>query len=251
MLGVSRSEAMSLCGILPLFLMLCCVILRAQEIKFVDLASIAQRTELRNPPAPPADCKKDTCVGGGYGGSSVGDGAPDRRDPHALGIYLVRVTPTEIDPAEPFEAEFRVLNTGLASMELPVSPHLSDLQPSDESATFSYLSLALVVHGEGESQREMPFVGFVELYGSPNHEDSMVALRPGEWIRVRASVKFHSWPSEPVSTRLRGEFWLRRNTFRPHPGGRFTDVQNLYPNATPTPGIAVHLLRPASSEGPK
>src|ERR1700674_88103 len=251
MLEVSRSEAMSLRSILPLSLMLCCVILRAQEIKFIDLASTAQRTELRYPPAPPPDCKKDHCVGGGYGGSSIGDGAPDRRDPHALGVYLLRVTPTDIDPAEPFEAEFQVFNTGLDSMELPVSPHLSDLQPSDESATFSYLSLALVVHGEGEPQRGMPFVGFVELYGSPNHEDSTVVLRPGEWIRVRASVKFRSWPSEPASTRLRGDFWLRRNTFHPHPGGLFTEMQNLYPNATPTPWIAVHLLRPASSKGRK
>jgi len=78
------------------------------------------------------------CVGGGYGGVGVGDGAPDRRDPHALGVYLLRVTPTDIDSTQPFEAEFRVLSTGLASIDLPVSPHLSDLQPTDASVVFVY-----------------------------------------------------------------------------------------------------------------
>jgi len=35
---------------------------------------------------------------GGTGGGSVVDGAPDRRDPRALGVYLLRVTPTDINP---------------------------------------------------------------------------------------------------------------------------------------------------------
>lgn len=225
--------------------------LRAQEVKYIDLSLISQRTELRFLPAPPPDCKPDgSCVGGGYGGVSVGDGAPDRRDPHALGVYLLRVTPTDIDPAKPFEAEFRVLNTGLASIDLPVSPHLSDLQPSDESMVFSYSSLALVVQVEGP-QRGTPSVGFVELFGSGDHQDSTLVLRPGEWISVRANVKLRSWPSKVVTTHFRGEFWLRSNTFTPHPGGGFTAVQNLYPNATPTPGIAVRFVGPEPSGRPK
>lgn len=40
----------------------------------------------------------------------MADGAPDQRDPHALGVYLPHVTPTEIRPAEPLAAEFKVLN---------------------------------------------------------------------------------------------------------------------------------------------
>jgi hypothetical protein len=183
------------------------------------------------------------CLGGGSGGGSVGDGAPDWRDPHALGIYLLRVTPTEINPAQPFRVEFKILNTGTAPIELPVSPHLSDLQPSDESVAFSYFSLALAVRGEGETQRpDVACVGFVELYGSPDHSESMMALRPGEWIRVSANVKLLTWPSEPASARFRGDFWLRKNTFHPHPGGQFIEAQNLYPNDTPTPFVAVRLL---------
>ncbi len=38
--------------------------------------------------------------------SAVADGAQERRDAHALGAYLLQVTPTEIHRAEPFEDEF-------------------------------------------------------------------------------------------------------------------------------------------------
>jgi len=55
--------------------------------------------------------------------------------------------------------------------------------------------------------------------GSPDHPESMIVLRPGEWIRVKANVLLRKWPEESISIRFRGDFWLRKNTFRPHPGG--------------------------------
>ncbi len=222
--------------------------MKAQEIKYIDLTAVRQRTELRHPPAPQSDCKEGTHCIGGSGGGSVADGGPDQRDPHALGIYLLRVTPTDITAAEPFQVEFKVLNTGTAPIELPVSPHLSDLQPNDESVAFSYFSLALVVRGEGEPQGpRVDTDGFVELFGSPDHAESMMVLRPGEWIRVSANVKLLTWPPEPVSARFRGDFWLRKNTFHPHPGGQFIEAHNLYPNDTPTPFVPVRLLPPVGS----
>ena len=224
-------------------------LLKAQKTKYIDLIALRQRTELRHPPAPQSDCREGTgCLGGGSGGGSMTDGAPDQRDPHALGIYLLRVTPTDINPAGPFQVEFKILNTGTAPIELPVSPHLSDLQPSDESVAFNYSSLALVVRGEGEPQGpRVDSVGFVEVFGSPDHGESMMVFRPREWIRVNARVKLLTWPSEPVSARLRGDFWLRKNTFHPHPGGQFIEAHNLYPNETPAPFVAVRLLPPIGS----
>jgi hypothetical protein len=97
----------------------------------------------------------------------------------------------------------------------------------------------------------MPFIGFVELYGSQEQEGTVLVLKPGEWISVRANLRLSSWPSRPVLALLRGEFWLRRNTFHPHPGGSFTDIPNLYPIATVTPGIAVRLLHSAPGKQPR
>ena len=111
----------------PFFLLfLYPILLSAQEVEYIDLSVLSQRTQLRHPPAPP--CQDGIC--GGYGGGGVADGAPDRRDPHAMGVYLLGVSPVIITPLEPFDVEFRVLNTGLAPIELPVYPHLADLQPA-------------------------------------------------------------------------------------------------------------------------
>lgn len=222
--------------------------LHAQEIRYIDFSFAEQRTELRH---PPGDCQEGMLCSGS-GGGSVADGAPDWRDPRALGVYLLGVTPTDINPLEPFEAEFRVLNTGQVSIELPASPHWSDLQPSDESLDFRYFSLSLVVRGEPEPHGpDVAAVGYVTLYGSTDRNGSMIVVRPGEWIRVRANMKLHTRPSEPVSARFRGEFWLRKNTFRPQPGGAFTQTHNFYPIATPTPSIKVHLLRSVRSDQTK
>src|SRR5260370_31109013 len=115
----------------------------SQEIRNIDLTAVKKRTELRYPPAASVNCEEGAvCSGGGYGGISVGDGAPDWRDPHALGVELLRVTPADVNPAEPFEAEFRVLNTGRAALDIPISAHFVDLPPSDASLDFNYLTLS-------------------------------------------------------------------------------------------------------------
>jgi len=137
-------------------------------------------------------------------------------------------------------------------MEVPAAPDLSELQPSDESVAFTYFSLALAVRGEAEPQGPpVGSIGFVELFGSPDHAESMMVLQPREWIRVRANLRLLTWPSAPVSARFQGDFWLRRNTFHPHAGGQFIEASNLYPNRTPTPFVAVRLIPHDGSGLPK
>lgn len=179
----------------------------------------------------------------------VGDGAPDRRDPHALGVSLNHVSTTDIT-LDAFEAEFRVLNTGLSTIDVPVSPHLSDLQPAAETAPFTYLSLALVVELDGTEpdQPQAGGVGWVELYGSADHEGTIVTLRPGQWIRVKSRVKLHTWPSKSAKARLTGDFWLRSNVFTPREGGGFTQIMNLYPNRTFFPAITVRFTPTRSDQ---
>ena len=231
----------------PLFLLLCTGTVQAQEIKFIDLSSTRQRTELRFQPAQHDDCVPNRgCVRGGYGGGSVADGAPDPRDPRALGVTLDSVVPTDIT-LDPFEAEFRIRNTGLVPFDLPVSPHLSDLQPSDEWQAFRYVSLAFEVRLFATGSVQALGLGYVELYGSVEHGDTIVTLKPGQWIRVKAKLKLHTWPSQPVEAQLSADFWLHKNVYKPHEGGAFTEAVNDYPNHTIVPSTITIRFAPTHS----
>jgi len=219
-----------------LLLFLYSIPLTAQEVKYIDLSVVSQRIELRHPPAPPCE----SGVWGGFvGGGSAADGAPDVRDPHAMGVYLLGVSP-EVKPLEAFEADFRVFNTGLAPIEIPVSPHLSDLQPADESRPFSYSSLALEVRVEGDSRH--PALAVAKLYGATDHDGTMVTLRPGEWIDVKAKLTPRYSPEETGPGHLLGGFGLSTNMFTPYSSGSFVSTVNLYPNVTPTPPVPVRIL---------
>jgi hypothetical protein len=224
---------------LLLLLLVSSALLEAQEVRVVDLLHVSQRIALRFPPAP-SDCIPGEPCGGGVGGGSAADGAPDPRDPRALGVALDHVTPTEIT-LDAFEAEFRLLNTGISPINVPVWPHLSDLQPSSDSQPFSYLSLALGVRLSSTGPEQASGVGWIALYGSAEREGTIITLRPGEWVRVKAKVKLHTWPSKPMDAQLRGDFWFSDNVFNPQIAGGFTDVVNVYPNHTVSPAVAVHF----------
>lgn len=219
-------------------------ILGAQEVRYIDLTGVRQRTDLRHPPAMPSDCNAGVaCIGRGWAGASVVDGAPDSRDPRELTVQILSVVPERIDAAQPIEVEFRVLNSGRMPIELPVSPHLSDLQPRDESQSFSYMSLALAVNVIVDDQ-QLPIAGatkFIELYGSAEDARTILVLSPGDWIRVRGNVKLSSAPRESFPASLKGTFWLRTNTFRPGAGGASTESINLYPNEGTAPFLPVQI----------
>jgi hypothetical protein len=77
-------------------------------------------TRLATSQAPPASFRRRPS-----GGTALQvDGAPTGAIRNFLGVYLLRVTLLTSDPARPFEVEFRVLNTGLAPIELLASLQL-------------------------------------------------------------------------------------------------------------------------------
>lgn len=215
----------------PLLLLISFPLL-AQQVSYIDITTTTQRVELRYPPAPPTE----NGYGGGYGGMSIADCGADYRDPRSLTVYLQSVIPRDNDSKKPFEIEFKVLNTGQVALQLPVSPHLSDLQPSDASATFTYMSLALAVSPVEDRSSS----GYVELYGKPDAPDTLITLNPGEWLRVEARVEFHlSLPPAGTISLVPG-YWLRQVAFHPHPGGFSTAHQNICINHQPMPTVLVH-----------
>jgi len=232
------------------FLLLsCATAARSQEVRYVDLLGIKQRTTLRYPPPPPAQCTEKGCAIAGYSaGASVGDGAPDVRDPHALGVYLLSVAPSEASPENSLRTEFRVLNTGTVPIDVPVFPHLSDLQPTDPLTEFVYLSMTLVVRPEDPaSPLGANPLAMLSLYGASERPDSILTLKPGEWLRVRAESQLRFTMQQETSVRVQGGFWLQQVTFRAQPTRSSENVRNLYPNSTRTPALELHLVPPSST----
>lgn len=200
----------------------------AQQVKYIDLISTTQRVELRFPPPMPGQ-------NGGYGGGLIGDCGLDAREPRSLTVSLQSVISRDSDPQRPIEAEFKVLNTGQVPLELPVSPHLADLQPNDASAPFNYMSIALSV----SPAEDRSIIGFIELYGKKDVAGTMMILNPGEWLRVDANVKFSSKPLPSGLFNMVSGYWLTRATFDPHPSGYSTVRQGICLKSEPTPSIPV------------
>jgi len=226
--------------------LLCCPVLGAQEVRYIDLTAVEQRTELRYPPGPPAAPSHSGLSGSVFSGGGIGtgaDGAPDFRDPRAVGVYLTHRTESQIDPSQSFQVEFKLVNTGTAPIEVPVSPHLSDLQPPDASVSFKYLTLQLIINVVENPRPD----AYVQLYGRPDHEGTMVTLQPGEWIRVTANVKLSATPAPLERGRLCARFALQRISYYPHPGGSVIEAAGLYPNATPTSPLKVFWLGGAAA----
>jgi hypothetical protein len=208
------------------FLLSSMVSVRAQQAKVIDLSTVQQRTTLRIPQAKEPNCVPQPCVVTKE--TSFGDCTDAVRGLH---VALDRVTPSHIT-LDPFEAEFRILNTGSSPIEVPISPELSELQPPGELQNFSYVSLALLVRLHAAGPAQAAGMGWIELYGSAEHSETILALEPGHWIRVTAKVKLHTWPSQPVEALLRGDFLMHKNLFKPEEHGGFIDAEDLCPNRT-------------------
>jgi hypothetical protein len=197
----------------------------AQQVRYVDLTAEPQRERLRHPPAKPTGQR----VGGGIGSAAVSDGAPDHRDPRALEVSLASIGKDSYRLGELMLYEIVLKNVGSVSVEIPVHPHLSDLQPNDASVSFDYLQLQFAFDLRRPAQA-LTFRG-ASLYGGTETPGSILKLDPGQWIRVRGVATF-----EPAGEVVPAGAWelgprlsMQQVTFVPKPGGSHTRISNMYP----------------------
>ena len=222
--------------------------LTAQEVAFLDLVDVKPRTELRAPPWPPPVCKEDgSCTASGGSSGSISCGAVALGEPRALKTTLVSLDRFAYAPEDTPEIEVNIENVGSVDMTIPWSPHLADLQPADETRSFHYLSLALLLQLTSEAdKRKKEIIEAARLYGSVENPATLKVLKPGQWIRLRIKAKLAI-----SSEKLRGnaDYWasavpeLRSETFVPNlkNGGYGTDIANDYPRRLYGPGLMLRI----------
>ena len=155
-------------------------VLAGQEAGYKDLS--------REEPNPLRHLKAHTdpsCgnVGGGSASSSVGD--PPAWYPLKLSIDDLGVGTLTLGTE--FTAMVRVQNVGKESVQLPwlLDPQL--FERPDQEGKYEYFDVSLLLTiSQGKSSSH--FLVPVRLYGSKSNPDSLVEVKPSEWLQLRTKI---------------------------------------------------------------
>jgi hypothetical protein len=168
----------------------------AQEVRYIDLSGVDQPTD-RRPYG--SRIENFTCVGSA------------ELFTHRTKVSLEWIQTTDIYPHERLGMEVLVENIGPSSLNVPIHPNLTDLQPRDSSTRFEYYSLRLPMEAKVPGSGFL--VGWLELYGSLSRPDTFLILKPGEWIRVRGDIIVQrSYERDQIVTAT-ADFWLSKYVF--------------------------------------
>lgn len=216
-----------------------------QEVGYLDLRGIQPRTNLRHPEAKPV-CSGNTCtISGGVIGSSIACGAGSRDDPRALKATVLSFDHSSYTEGDQAEIEIKLENVGTVPMTLPWYPHLADLQSSDITARLEYLSsyfqLTLTKPGEAGYNN----LQIIDLYGNQDVPNTLVTIRPGEWLHLRAMLPLNIPPAkrERVQWEANVTFGLRHAEFIPNKNGYGENIANDYPRVSSGSPIPVEIFR--------
>lgn len=154
----------------------------AQEVGFVDLTRDTARTELRRPGSTPGTRQR-----GGILADHLCSNAAQTTD--ALRTTLVSLDRAQYRVGDEPTYEITVENVGSASLRIPFSPHLADLQPEDPAEKFAYSELRLLLWIAADKEWSAN-TGGGSLYGDEDHADTMLTLNSGEWVRIIGKGKF-------------------------------------------------------------
>ncbi len=216
----------------------------AQEVAYVDLTSVTQRTQLRVPPPP------ESATGGSIGVGAGGDCGIGAGDPRALRTTLTWLNALRYRTGDPIAFEAKIENVGKVPISLAVSPHLSDLQPADAALQFAYSEIGIQV----ALRNGAVSLTYVMLYGNDEHSGSLAQLQPGEWIRVRAQglvdtlqqLSQGSAGTEQKLEMANARIWLNQTKFVPHPGSSSILSEGVCIPSESGPDMSVSIIKDAS-----
>ena len=179
----------------------------AQESNYLDLTDPLPREPLRVPQSGSGDC------GGGPGFTANSEAT----------ITLLYLDKLSYLMGEDVTFEVKVQNSGKEAFEIPWTPHLGDLEPSDATETYSYMAGAVSLNFEDPISHHR-FAIFGNFYGSASVPGSLRKLEPGQWalIRVRTKIEvFEDWwstrpkDSQPLNVTASANLLMSRVTYVP------------------------------------
>jgi hypothetical protein len=157
----------------------------SQDIGYLDLTTPAPRMPTRSPKR----------FSGGCGGT--GDGPAT--SPNAT-LTLISLDKNTYSLGEEITFEVKIENSGTDTIEIPWTPDLATLEPSDQTQYFSYRSASFVTILTVPDSGHYLFVsGF--SYGSTDAPGTIRDLRPGQSFIVRARGRgdvYDSWWSDKL-----------------------------------------------------
>jgi hypothetical protein len=152
----------------------------AQEVGFIDLTGIEARTEFRRSLSQESNTSRT-----GSSTRELQDWGPAVNGAPALRTTLLWLDRNEYQVGDEEKFAVQIENVGSQPISIPFSPHVADLQPENPGQHFGYSTLTIVLWLGGELWSESQASGSeIALYGSDGHPDTMLTLRPGEWVQV-------------------------------------------------------------------
>jgi|HubBroStandDraft_4_1064222.scaffolds.fasta_scaffold153022_2 hypothetical protein len=144
-----------------------------QEVQQIDLTGAPENRDLQ----PVRSAKYMICRT---------DGAKSARK--AVRVSVESLTPTDIHPEEQISVVLRVENYGRLPVVLPVGPRNTNLKV--EAGSIRYIAMLQLMAGVPSGGT---MLGWLELYGSTLKSNTIVSLKPGEWITVRGDIRVRRW----------------------------------------------------------
>jgi hypothetical protein len=197
-------------GIVATGVVLAASTILAQEIGYLDLTDRVPRQPIHSP------------KGGGIGGGCGGGGGDSSAIPE-ISVTLVSIDKRAYSIGEEVTFEVRIENTGRYSIEIPWTPHLGNLEPSDSTRAYTYRSALLVLTLTDPDSRRSFGLGDT-FYGSTEVPGTMEELRPGQSVLIRTRKRlevYEEWwekrikEVQPLPLKASPDLMLNEMTYSP------------------------------------
>lgn len=112
---------------------------------------------------------------------------------------LVRTDRPEYHVWQSIAYEVRIENSGTNPIRIPIGRGRGSLQPDGSADPFNYWQMTLNL--DAKTSRTRAMLDFQLFYGSDAKPDTMITLKPGEWLTIRAKSEIQP-PPRPLHDEL-------------------------------------------------